>query len=124
VTTGPKSVVDAVAAGKTAAELIDRFLQGRSLIREDPYSPFVKMVRPSAFVDPSETVLTENSLRTVPPKLSAAERRDHFREIVGTLSEEQAVQETKRCLKYDLELEDESAKRLAQMGKAAFVLNP
>jgi NADPH-dependent glutamate synthase beta subunit-like oxidoreductase/2,4-dienoyl-CoA reductase-like NADH-dependent reductase (Old Yellow Enzyme family) len=124
VTTGPKSVVDAVAAGKTAAELIDRFLQGRSLIREDPYSPFVKMVRPLAFVDPSETVLTENSLRTVPPKLSAAERRDHFREIVGTLSEEQAVQETKRCLKYDLELEDESAKRLAQMGKAAFVLNP
>jgi hypothetical protein len=44
--------------------------------------------------------------------------------MVGTLSEEQAVQETKRCLKYDLELEDESAKRLAQIGKAAFVLNP
>ncbi|MGO8989106.1 MAG: FAD-dependent oxidoreductase [bacterium] len=124
VTTGPKSVVDAVAAGKTAAEVIDRFLQAQSLIREDPYSPFVKMVRPSAFVDPSETVLAENSLRAVPPKLSAAERRDHFREIVGTLSEEQAVQETKRCLKYDLELEEESAKRLAQMGKAAFVLNP
>jgi NADPH-dependent glutamate synthase beta subunit-like oxidoreductase/2,4-dienoyl-CoA reductase-like NADH-dependent reductase (Old Yellow Enzyme family) len=123
-TTGPKSVVDAVAAGKTAAESIDQFLQGRSLIRGDPYSPFVKIVRPSAFADPSETVLTENSLRTVPPKLSAVERRNHFREMVGTLSEEQAVQETKRCLKYDLELEDESAKRLAQIGKAAFVLNP
>jgi NADPH-dependent glutamate synthase beta subunit-like oxidoreductase len=124
VTTGPKSVVEAVAAGKMAAESIDRFLQGRSLIREDPYSPFVKMVRPSAFAEPSETVLTENSLRAVPPKLSAVERRNHFKEMVGTLSEEQAVQETKRCLKYDLELEDESAKRLAQMGEAAFVLNP
>jgi len=124
VTTGPKSVVDAVAAGKEAAELIDRFLRGRSPVREDPYSPFIKMVRPSAFADASETVLTGNSQRAVPPKLSATQRKNHFGEMVGTLSEEQAVQETKRCLKYDLELEDESAKRLAQIGKAAFVLNP
>jgi hypothetical protein len=45
-----------------------------------------------------------NSIRAVPPKLSAVEGRNHFSEMVGTLSEEQAVQETKRCLKYDLEL--------------------
>jgi NADPH-dependent glutamate synthase beta subunit-like oxidoreductase/2,4-dienoyl-CoA reductase-like NADH-dependent reductase (Old Yellow Enzyme family) len=124
VTTGPKSVVEAMGLGKAAAESIDRFLQGRSLIREEPYSPFVKIVRPWAFADPSETVLTENSLRAVTPKLPAAERKHHFREMVGTLSEEQVVQETKCCLKYDLELEEESTKRLAQLGKAAFVLNP
>lgn len=125
VVTGPKSVVEAAAAGKTAAESIDRYIQGRSLIRtpkEEKYSPFVKMQRPTAFADPSERILKENSLRQVAPKRSANERRRDFEEIMGGLSEEQAIQEAKRCLKYDLELEEKSAKRMADMGKATFVL--
>lgn len=124
VVTGPSSVVDAVAAGKTAAESIDRFIQGRGLVREKDYGPFVKITRPSAFADPSECVLKENSLRAVPPRLSVAERRGTFKEIVGGLSEEQAVREAKRCLKYDLELEEKSRAKMAHMGKATFVLKP
>jgi NADH-quinone oxidoreductase subunit F len=124
VATGPKSVVDAVGAGTMAAESIDRFLQGRSLLREDPYSSFINIARPAAFADPSETILKENSLRAVIPRLLPADRKGNFQEIVTTLEEEQAVREAKRCLKYDLELEEESARRMAQMGKAKFVLTP
>ncbi|MFH0813912.1 MAG: hypothetical protein V2A69_13915, partial [Pseudomonadota bacterium] len=72
----------------------------------------------------SDRILAENSLRAVPPKLSAAERRKNFKEIVGTLSEEDAGREAKRCLKYDLELEEKSRGRMAKMGKAIFVLEP
>jgi len=125
--TGPNSVVDAVAAGKTAAESIDRFIQGRSLVRatkEEAYDPFIKITRPSAFADPSERIFEENSMRQVPPKLSVAERGGNFKEIVGGLSEEEAIKEAKRCLKYDLELEEKSAERMTRMGKATFVLTP
>jgi hypothetical protein len=41
---------------------------------------------------------------------------------VKGLSEEQAILEAKRCLKFDLELKEKSAKRMAKMGKATFVL--
>jgi len=127
VVTGTNSVVDAVAAGKTAAESIDRFIEGKNLARvprEEAYSPFIKVTSPWAFAEPSERILKENSLRVVPPKLSVAERRDNFEEIAGGLSEEEAIKEAKRCLKYDLELEEKSAERMAHMGKAAFVLSP
>lgn len=127
IVSGPSSVVDAVDAGKTAAESIDRFIEGKDLARaprEEAYSPFIKVTRPWAFAEPSERILKENSLRVVPPKLSVAERRDNFKEIAGGLSEEEAIKEAKRCLKYDLELEEKSAKRMEDMGKATFVLNP
>ena len=125
VVTGPRSVVKAVAAGKAATESIDRYIKGMSQIRtpkEEKYSPFVKMQRPTAFIDPLELILKENSLRQVAPKRSAGERRRDFKEIVGGLSKEQAIREAKRCLKYDLELEEKSAARMADMGKATFVL--
>jgi NADPH-dependent glutamate synthase beta subunit-like oxidoreductase/2,4-dienoyl-CoA reductase-like NADH-dependent reductase (Old Yellow Enzyme family) len=124
VTTGPKSVVEAVGAGKIAAESIVRYLTGQPQLRTDPYRPFVRMTRPSAFAYPSETTLKENSKRVLPPKRAFAERRADFDEVTGRLSEEQAISEAKRCMKYDLELEEESAARLAQMGKTAFILSP
>ena len=125
--TGPKSVVDAVAAGKSAAESIDRFLEGRSLARiprEEYYSPYIPITRPSAFADPSERILKRDSLRAIPPKLSVKQRKGNFREIVGVLSEQQAIKEAKRCLKFDFELDKKSMKRLSSMGKASFVLEP
>jgi NADPH-dependent glutamate synthase beta subunit-like oxidoreductase len=125
VVTGPKSVVEAAAAGKVAAESIDRYIQGISQMRTpeaEKYSPFVKMLRPTAFADPSERILKEKSLKQVASKRSADERRKDFKEILGGLSKEQAILEAKRCLKYDLELEEKSTKRMADMGKATFVL--
>jgi NADH-quinone oxidoreductase subunit F len=124
---GSKNVCESVAAGKEAAETIDRYLQGRSLWRaprEEAYQPFMKIVRPSAFAKPSERILKENSERVVVADVPVHERRRDFREIVGVMSEEEAVREAKRCLKYDLELEEKSAERMAHMGKATFVLEP
>jgi len=91
--------------------------------REEAYSPFIKITRPSAFAEPSERILKENSLRVVTPKLPVAGRRGNFKEIAGGLSKEQAIKETKRCLKYDLELEEKSTERMSHMGKATFVLS-
>jgi len=123
VTTGPKSIVEAVGAGNVAAESIVRYLTGRSQERTDPYRPFVKMTRPSAFAHPYETMLKENSKRAILPKRALKERQADFDEVTGRLSEGQALSEAKRCMKYDLELEEESATRLAQIGKAAFILS-
>jgi len=124
VVTGPKNVVDAVAAGKLAAESIDSFIQGMSMLREEKYGEFIKIERPSMFADPSERILKENSRRAVPPKVAAVQRKKDFTEVIGTLSEEDAVKEAKRCLKYDLELEEKSRERMSKMGKATFVLEP
>jgi NADPH-dependent glutamate synthase beta subunit-like oxidoreductase len=125
VVSGPKSVVEAVAAGKIAAESIDRYIQGAPQMRTpeaEKYSPFVKMQRPTAFTDPSDRILKQNSLRQVPPKRPADGRRKDFKEITGGLSKDQAILEARRCLKYDLDLEEKSAKRMADMGKATFSL--
>jgi len=124
VTTGPRSVVEAVAAGKTAAESITRYLEGRDQERHAPYRPYVKMTHPDAFAHSSDITFKESSERAVAPRSSPADRSRNFNEISKTLTADQAHAEAKRCMKYDLELESESAARLEQMGKAAFVLNP
>jgi NADH-quinone oxidoreductase subunit F len=46
--TGPKTVVDAIAAGKTAAESIEKYLEGKGLKKE------YKLSRPSVYVEPVE----------------------------------------------------------------------
>jgi len=115
--TGPNTVSGAVAAGKAAAESIDRFIQGMDLDRERQriYHPYIKMTRPWAFADPSERVSKTNPKRTKVAKLSVAERKGNFKEVVKGLTEEEAVKEAKRCLKYDLDLAEKSEKRKAEM---------
>ena len=39
VVTGPKTVIDAIAAGKMAAESIDRYLRGREIARPHQLPP-------------------------------------------------------------------------------------
>ena len=132
---GDASVVEAMAAGKLAAHSIDSYLiadgservgPGKSphaaTSRRDRFRPFIPMVRPSAFREVAETTLKAGSGRASAPKLRAADRRRSFAEITGALTREQAEAQARACLKHDLELEEESAARLAQMGPAAFVL--
>jgi NADPH-dependent glutamate synthase beta subunit-like oxidoreductase/2,4-dienoyl-CoA reductase-like NADH-dependent reductase (Old Yellow Enzyme family) len=118
----PRNAVDAMAAGKIAAESIDSFIKGRTLVGIEKESQFITIQRPTMFADPSERILAENSLRSVPPKLSAEERKNNFNEIVGCLNEADAIREAKRCIKYDLELEEKSKQRKPKMGKATFVI--
>jgi NADPH-dependent glutamate synthase beta subunit-like oxidoreductase len=90
--TGPKSVVDAMADGKAAAESIDRFLRGDSLVYGRTYlsGPYV-------------TEFPVDLSKAAPQPGVNLPRNDHagpdsFAELEDVLTEEQARQEADRCL--------------------------
>jgi len=99
VVTGPNSVVNAIAAGKRAALMIDRYVKGEVL--KMSYEP----IRPTRYVEPlaiPDEVLAE--LRRVElPTITLEERRAGFTEVELCLSESDALNEAKRCFRCDLE---------------------
>lgn len=100
--TGPKTVVEAIAAGKIAAESIEKYLKGKKLVRE------YKLSRPSFYAEPVK--LTEEEIqkakRAKMPKLPLSARKKNFKEVELGLTEEKAVNEAKRCLRCELETRD------------------
>ena len=102
VVTGPSSVVDAIAAGKAAAEAIDSYLEGRPLVRTR------QLTRPSLYVPPVE--LKEDELqqakRVKMPHLPPSKRKSLHEEIELGFTKEMAVREARRCLRCELETED------------------
>ncbi len=100
--TGPNSVVDAIAAGKIAAETIEKYVSGQIVTRD------YRLVRPLIYVKPAELSEEEaaKAKRPVIPALAMARRRKNFEEVEGTLSEIAAYREARRCLRCDLETED------------------
>ncbi len=100
--TGPNTVIEAMSAGKIAAEMIDKYIRGEPLERK------YELTRPSMYVPPVE--LTEEELeeaeRPVIPCLPVNERKNNFLEVDFNLTEEMAVKEARRCLRCDLETED------------------
>ena len=90
VVTGPATVVDGFAAGKRAAESIDRYLQGADIKTGRDLGP------PTALAPSMEEV--ESKPRAVPETLQPQQRAASFDEIVSTLTEEQALAEAERCL--------------------------
>jgi NADH-quinone oxidoreductase subunit F len=96
--TGPNTVIDAIAAGKKVARIIDRYLRGEPLAEQ----PGLKL--PTVFVEPgtiSDEEL-ETASRATPPVLPVKARRKNFNEVEASLSEEQARAEARRCLRCDL----------------------
>ena len=93
--TGPRTVIEAIAAGRQAATAIDRYLGGRGVIEEQP-TPAEEAL-PPADVYPLPTAAANEI-----PLLSVAERFDGFPAVELPLSPETAVAEAKRCLKCDL----------------------
>ncbi|MBN1939269.1 MAG: NADH-quinone oxidoreductase subunit NuoF [Candidatus Aminicenantes bacterium] len=103
--TGPNMVVDAMAAGKKAAEMIAQYVEGK------PLKPDYKLSRPSLYVAPP-TLSEEEILKARRPKmnrLSTKSRANNFKEVELGLSEKAAIQEARRCLRCDLETEDGKA---------------
>jgi len=97
--TGPNTVVDAIAAGKKAALMIDRWLRGEEL--EQP-----AMARlPDIYVEP--VLLSEEELekadRVSVPVIPAESRKRSVSEVELSLSVEDATREARRCLRCDLE---------------------
>ena len=98
--TGPNTVVGAIAAGKQAAEEIDRYLRGA----ETSGAPKARL--PSAYVQPAardDAVEYEEVPRAEPPALPAQLRKKSFAEVELPLSLEEAHREARRCLRCDLE---------------------
>lgn len=103
VVTGPGTVINAMSAGKIAAEMIDKYIRGKELVRE------YKLTRPSMYIPPPiETAEkeTEEAVRPVVPCLPANKRIKNFSEVNLNITEEEAVREARRCLRCDLETRD------------------
>jgi len=117
--TGPNTVVNAIAAGRKAADVIDRYLNGRELIER----PKVKL--PAVFIEPAEVSdeELEDAARVEPATLNAKSRKKNFAEVEKPLSVEQATREARRCLRCDLEftqrVENDETKYVAAEEKSA-----
>ncbi|MHC4558372.1 MAG: FAD-dependent oxidoreductase [Planctomycetota bacterium] len=117
--TGPNTVVNAIAAGRKAARVIDRYIHGKELIEP----PKVKL--PSVFVEPA--VVSDEELedaeRVEPATLNAKSRKKNFVEVEMTLTSEQASHEARRCLRCDLDftqrIENKEAECVAVEEKSA-----
>ncbi|HUU93456.1 MAG TPA: FAD-dependent oxidoreductase, partial [Phycisphaerae bacterium] len=96
--TGPNTVVDAIAAGRRAAGVIDRYLRGEELAEP----PHIRL--PDVFVEPATVTdeEREDAARAEPPVLPIQARRKNFAEVELALSVEQATREARRCLRCDL----------------------
>jgi NADH-quinone oxidoreductase subunit F len=96
--TGPNTVVQAIAAGKKAALMIERLLKNEDLIQP------VKPNLPKVFIEPVEIDQEVQPLnRAETPRAPAEWRRRSFAEVEVALSVEEAMSEAKRCLRCDLE---------------------
>lgn len=95
VVTGPSSVIEAVAAGRRAAVAIDRFLGGQGDIEQT----FAPVEEPG--IEPLEE--QEERPRVAIPKRPAADRAADFDEVELGYTEQEALAEAGRCLRCDLE---------------------
>jgi NADPH-dependent glutamate synthase beta subunit-like oxidoreductase len=91
--TGPATVIQAIAAGKKAADMIDRFLRGVELK--------VAEISPEQPVSLSQDEIAEveKSARQNMPELPLEARHGNFDEVELGFDEEAAVAEAKRCLR-------------------------
>ena len=95
VTTGPATVVEAIAAGKSAALYADRYMRG---LGADPVPAQIPAKRQG-----ENTLLAEGEQpRRKEPRLPPAGRRCNFREVDVGYSVEAAQAEARRCLRCDL----------------------
>jgi len=111
--TGPNTVVDAIAAGRKAAMMIDRFIRGEELLQP------VRAQLPSTYIPPctvGEDVAT--APRADCPTVPVADRGRSFVEVERSLSGEEAQREAGRCLRCDLEFTQQQKALQASGGQA------
>ena len=97
---GPKFAIDAIAAGKEAAESLHRFVQHGHLTIGRNRRDFIELDKDDIRVENYD-----NSSRQVE---GVAEQADKFREYHQTLTEEQVRIETSRCLSCGASVVDEN----------------
>jgi NADH-quinone oxidoreductase subunit F len=98
---GPKTVIEAIAAGQRAASSIRRYLKGEELsplVERDGYEPIAV-----SSVPPSDEE-TEERARVKASEIDMSLRKTSFREVTLTYSPEEVQEEASRCLRCDLEV--------------------
>ena len=98
--TGPKFAIDAIAAGKEAAESLHRFVQHGHMTIGRNRREFIELDKSDIMVESYD-----NSSRQDP---GVAERDNPFSEYHLTLTEEQVRKETSRCLSCGASVVDEN----------------
>ncbi len=99
VVTGPNTIVDAIAAGKKAAVMIDRYVRHETLRQPSPVRLPRHYIAPSSSNGKTEP----QAARVELPRVSIDSRKRSFVEVETTLSVEEAKREAARCLRCDLE---------------------
>ncbi|MCD8108528.1 MAG: FAD-dependent oxidoreductase [Clostridiales bacterium] len=84
--------VESIADAKKGSEVVDSFLEGKTVAYRPEYTVERKDVTEKTFED------RERQCRPEIPQLSPEERRDNFLEVAGGLTPEQASAEASRCL--------------------------
>jgi NADH-quinone oxidoreductase subunit F len=99
VVNGPSTVIAAIAVGKQAAVMIDRYVSGKLL----KVLPKVKL--PSIYVEPFMEVDedTGETYRLEIPLLPLPERKGCFAEVELCPGEQQVLAEARRCARCDLD---------------------
>jgi NADH-quinone oxidoreductase subunit F len=97
VATGPNTVVDAIAAGKRAAVMIDRYL------RREPLRRAAQVRLPRTYVEPAALQVDPLASRVRPPRVVLDTGLGGFAEIEQALSPDDARREAARCLRCDLD---------------------
>ncbi|MFC1925785.1 FAD-dependent oxidoreductase [Chloroflexota bacterium] len=99
VTSGPASVIKAIAAGRKAAIAIDQHLGGEGDIEE----VLVEAIEPGPNIGREEGFALKG--RTAMPCLGMPKRIEGFADVELGFSKEMAIEEAKRCLQCDLRLQ-------------------
>lgn len=99
IVTGPNTIVDAIAAGKKVAVMIDRYVRGEPLKQPASFRLPRVYVEPVE-VDPEEISKTS---RVETPRADVVWRKRGFAEVEMALTVEEATCEARRCLRCDLE---------------------
>jgi len=90
--TGPKTYIEATAAGRKAAISIDRYLNGKDLTKdrekEGSYETEIEV----------DTEGIPYANRKHPLKITISKRKDNFKKVVLGFDEKMVVEEAKRCL--------------------------
>jgi NADH-quinone oxidoreductase subunit F len=99
VVSGPNTVINAIAAGKSAAAMINNYVNGKLL------KTISKVKLPSIYVEPVQLQdeFGESAARVEQPLIPAQQRCHCFSEVELCISEESARREASRCLRCDLE---------------------
>jgi NADPH-dependent glutamate synthase beta subunit-like oxidoreductase/2,4-dienoyl-CoA reductase-like NADH-dependent reductase (Old Yellow Enzyme family) len=93
--TGPATVIEAIAAGKKAAEAIDKYLRGESLDYQEPVPSIIG-------IDDVDLERFKKRDRQEMPQLPATERAKSFGEVELGFSELAALFEADRCFQCGL----------------------